>query len=223
MALRRTNGPRGGHERRLALQKDDVPEADRWNHNIHYHQLLLDAVPTDARRVLDVGCGEGMLVRQFAERGGAVVGVDPDEPGIELAIASTHTTNVDYVLGDVMTFPFEPGSFDAVVSVATLHHLDERAALRRFAELVRPGGTVAVVAIARRTYPADALRDIAGFITSRVLWLRRGRWEHSSPIVWPPPHTYRELRAIAEEELPGCVYRRHVLWRCSILWTKPGP
>ncbi len=40
--------------------------AGRWNHNIHYYRLILDAVPTGARSALDVGCGNGLL---------AVVGV----------------------------------------------------------------------------------------------------------------------------------------------------
>ena len=31
----------------------------RWNHNIHYHRLILQAVPPGCQRVLDVGCGEG--------------------------------------------------------------------------------------------------------------------------------------------------------------------
>ncbi|WP_243730629.1 methionine biosynthesis protein MetW [Nesterenkonia salmonea] len=33
----------------------------RWNHNIHYHRLILDAVPAGARCALDVGCGNGLL------------------------------------------------------------------------------------------------------------------------------------------------------------------
>ncbi len=35
----------------------------RWNHNIQYHRLVLAAVPPGCQRVLDVGCGEGMLAR----------------------------------------------------------------------------------------------------------------------------------------------------------------
>jgi len=35
----------------------------RWNHNIHYHRRILGAIPENAQRALDVGCGEGMLAR----------------------------------------------------------------------------------------------------------------------------------------------------------------
>ncbi|GAA1724233.1 hypothetical protein GCM10009680_77520 [Streptomyces yatensis] len=50
---------------------------------------------------------------------------------------------------------------------------------------------------------------------------RKGLWHHPSPIVWPPPVTYPEMRAMAAEILPGSLYRRHLLWRYSIVWRKP--
>ena len=42
------------------------------------------------------------------------------------------------------------------------------------------------------------------------------------PIVWPPPLSYRQMRHIAAVRLPGVQYRRHVLWRYSLRWTKPA-
>ncbi len=36
-------------------------DAERWNHNIHYHPIALPAVPYPARRALDVECGDGLL------------------------------------------------------------------------------------------------------------------------------------------------------------------
>jgi hypothetical protein len=40
--------------------------------------------------------------------------------------------------------------------------------------------------------------------------------------VWPPPLSYAEMRALARHELPGARYRRHLLWRYSLLWAKPA-
>jgi 2-polyprenyl-3-methyl-5-hydroxy-6-metoxy-1,4-benzoquinol methylase len=71
----------------------DVPDATRWNHNIHYHPLLLGAVPHAARRVLDVGCGDGQLTRQFATQAEHVIGIDLDEASIRLAIEHTREPN----------------------------------------------------------------------------------------------------------------------------------
>jgi hypothetical protein len=42
-------------------------------------------------------------------------------------------------------------------------------------------------------------------------------------MVWPPPETYGGMRALARELLPGARFRRHLLWRYSLIWRKPGP
>jgi len=51
----------------------------------------------------------------------------------------------------------------------------------------------------------------------------RGReiWEHPSPTVWPPDDSYRDIRQLTRELLPGRRYRRRLLWRYTVLWTKP--
>lgn len=194
--------------------------ADRWNHNIHLHRVVLDAVPHGARRALDIGCGEGMLTCELAERVPEVVGIDLDEPSLALARQQGGTPT--YVHGDVLTHPFEPGSFDLVASIATLHHLDARTGLRRMAELTRPGGVVAVVGLARSRLPRDLLWEVAGAVATRAHKLRKGYWEHSAPTVWPPPETYDGMRQIVAAELPGAAFRRHVLWRWWATWRKPA-
>ncbi|MFI9507997.1 class I SAM-dependent methyltransferase [Nocardia sp. NPDC052566] len=196
-----------------------VADADRWNVNIHFHDLLVDAV-SGADAVLDVGCGEGMLARRLRTRSSAVTGIDLDEPGIDSARAQSPDGEIDYVHADFLDHPFEPASFDGIVSVATLHHMDNVAALTRMKELLRPGGTLAVVGLARNELPADAL-GFAGSIAA-FAWYRtfRKRWDHPSPIVWPPPQTYRQVREIAEGVLPGVRFRRYLMPRYSIVWTK---
>jgi hypothetical protein len=54
-----------------------------------------------------------------------------------------------------------------------------------------------------------------------ALGLVRGHWEHSAPITWPPPETYREVKRIAQRVLPGAVYKRRLLGRYTLFWTKP--
>lgn len=198
-----------------------LADADRWNHNIHYHQLIERALPKGCESVLDVGCGEGVLARQLRRAVPEVVGIDLDERSILLAQQQSSSDEIRFVVGDVLTYPFEPASFGAVTSVATLHHLDARAGLKRMAELLRPGGTLAIIGLARSRLPRDLHRELAATLVHRVYRLRRGYWEHSAPTVWPPPLTYAEMHALTTASLPGCVFRRLALWRYSITWTKP--
>ncbi len=51
--------------------------------------------------------------------------------------------------------------------------------------------------------------------------MNKGLWEHASPMAWPPPHTDAQVRAMAEGELPGHTFRRHILWRYTLTWTRP--
>ncbi len=189
---------------------------------MHYHSVVLSSLPSPCRRVLDVGCGEGALTRSLRERVPEVVGIDVDEASIELARAQDPSGDIDYRVGDFLALSFEPPLFDAVVSVAALHHMDAVSGLTHMASLVRPGGAVCVVGLARSAFPIDLPRDMAAVVASRAYRLQRGWWEHPSPKAWPPPHTYDQMQRIVAARLPGARFRRHLFWRYSVVWTKPG-
>jgi SAM-dependent methyltransferase len=195
---------------------------NRWNHNIHYHAEILRALPPACGHVLDVGCGEGMLARDLAVMSAHVTAIDRDPATLELARNDAAAPNIEYVLGDFLTYPFEDGAFDAVVSIATIHHVGSTVALERMRELVRPGGTIAVIGIARSESPVDVAYDSAGFFATRYHSHRKEHWETAAPKVWPPPESYADARRVAKETLPGVRYRRHILFRYSLVWTKPG-
>ena len=181
---------------------------------------MLDGLPPACRDGLDIGCGEGMLTRELARRMNHVVGIDLHQSSIDLA--RTHATAaVEYVVADVMTHPFAPESFDAIVSVAALHHMEPHAALARMRSLLRPGGRLAVVGLARSRRPFELPLDIAGFVADQYYKRTRTYWDHSAPTVWPPPLDYGQTRRLAKRELPGVRYRRLLLFRYSFVWTKP--
>jgi hypothetical protein len=109
-----------------------------------------------------------------------------------------------------------------ITSVAALHHMDARAALNRMSQLLAPGGRLAIVGLARSRLPADLPWEAAAVIAHRGYQLTRTYREQSAPVVWPPPHTYAQMHALARQMLPAAQYRRHhLLWRYSLIWTKP--
>ncbi len=190
---------------------------ERWNHNVHYHRLILDAIPQHALTALDVGTGNGLLAAELEAVVPSVSGIDLDEDALRSARAEA--PGVTWVHGDVLTHPFAPGSFDLVASVATIHHLpDLRQAFARLRELTAPHGVVAVVGLARSTRPSDALVDVVGVVQHQYFKRRRFVWEHTAPVVWPPPHSYVQVRDAVRTVLPGATWKRLPLWRYAVLW-----
>ena len=89
------------------------------------------------------------------------------------------------------------------------------------ADLLRPGGVLAILGMARSRYPVDLAREGTAVVANRLYLMTRAQWESPAPTVWPPAHTYREIRTVAGQVLPRHRFRRHLLWRYSIIWTKP--
>ena len=202
-----------------ALKKLSHPtrSTQLWNANIQYHPLLVEAIPQGARCVLDVGCGDGLLSAELSRTGiPHVIGLDLDGQVLERARIRHAGVAIEWQKGDLFDVPFEAGSFDAVVSVATLHHMAAEEALGRFANLVKPGGVVAVVGLAANDW-WDIPYAVVAYSAQLTLGFARGHWKHSAAMVWPPPATYLEMKRIASRVLPGVRYRRHLLGRYSLI------
>jgi SAM-dependent methyltransferase len=194
----------------------------RWNHNIHYHRLVKRAMPSGCTSALDVGCGDGTLVRALAPRCGHVTGIDPHQPSLtEAGAESDGLENVSYLRGDFLTYPFPEGSFDFITAIASGHHMPLAAALSRMRSLLRPNGRLAIIGLARSDSLNDYAHDGVGFFATRALALWHGRWEHNSP-VRDPDETYAEVRQIVEEQLPDARFQRLALFRYAVRWQKLG-
>ena len=73
-----------------------------WNANTHYHRILIDALPSAAQRVLDVGCGDGILAAELVEAGvPRVVALDSDAGVLARAKARHPGLPVEWMYGDV--------------------------------------------------------------------------------------------------------------------------
>jgi SAM-dependent methyltransferase len=94
-------------------------------------QRLLDRhVGQRAAAALDVGCGTGSFLPVLGRYADRVVGVEPlgGSPGAGI------------VAGDAERLPFDQASFDLIVALDVLEHVDDRAAVGELARVLRPGG-----------------------------------------------------------------------------------
>jgi 2-polyprenyl-6-hydroxyphenyl methylase/3-demethylubiquinone-9 3-methyltransferase len=118
----------------------------------------------DGKRVVDVGCGGGILTEAMAARGAVTLGIDLGDKA--LGVARLHQLEsgiaVEYRLVAAEALATEmPGAFDVVTCMELLEHVPDPASIvAACAALVRPGGTVVVSTISR-SLKAYALAVIA--------------------------------------------------------------
>lgn len=100
---------------------------------------------TFGTRLLDVGCGAGLLSLLATLRGAEVSALDASAPLLE--IARERVPTADFRQGDLEALPFADDSFDAVTAVNSVFYAsDMEAAVRELGRVVRPGGRVVVTA-----------------------------------------------------------------------------
>jgi trans-aconitate methyltransferase len=198
----------------------NVDGADGWNHNSHYHDRLLAAVPSGCRRALDVGCGLGTFARKLATRTSHVDALDQDAVIQHARAMSPGGARIRFVHADFMTWTAEE-PYDFISMIAVLHHLPFSAALAKSSRLLRPGGVLAVLGLDRaRSLVHMGTRGLAGYPVSAFYRLTRPTSCVGAP-VRDPTMTLPEIRREAEALLPGAAIRRHALWRYSLIWVKP--
>ncbi|MEU4327460.1 class I SAM-dependent methyltransferase [Nonomuraea dietziae] len=192
-----------------------------WNHNVHYHPLVLGAVPDGCRAAVDVGCGDGLLVRKLAGRARTVTGVDRFPEAIRQARRqSAQVANADFVEADFLDDPLPEGAYDFVSAVAVVHHVDFSKALSAMARLLAPGGRLVVVGLAGNRTPLDWIISGAGLPAARFLaWRHGGKGGPAVPIE-PPDLSWAQVRQASRTVLPGSRFRRHLLWRYSLIWER---
>jgi SAM-dependent methyltransferase len=196
---------------------------DYWNHNTHYHGLVLSSVPRGCGEALDVGCGDGLLARKLAARAVHVTGIDKSPEMVEKARRlSEGVPNVDFVEADLESYELPPESHDFVCSVASIHHMDFAAGITAMRDALRPGGSLVVISLARNGGVKDLMVGIGGVGPAYFHRFRnRARTGNPGAPIADPDMTWAEVRDEALRLLPGAVFRRHMLWRYSIVWRKP--
>lgn len=97
------------------------------------------AVPGEALRVLDVGCGTGHSHRVYRGQSSFYAGIDLALEAV--ALARRRSGGSSWLQADACHLPFRDGSFDVVAFSSVLHHLpDRRPALTEATRVLRPGG-----------------------------------------------------------------------------------
>lgn len=146
MARRRIAGRDGGAE---PMTYSD-PEAyerfmGRWSARLAPLFLRFAGIE-DGQRILDVGCGTGVLARAALARGKTIkaTGVDPVENFITFARCAADDSRAEFKVASVEALPFRDGTFDATLGLLVLQEFDDPdRSIREMARVTRSFGKVA--------------------------------------------------------------------------------
>jgi 2-polyprenyl-3-methyl-5-hydroxy-6-metoxy-1,4-benzoquinol methylase len=109
-------------------------------------ELLGKASPST---ILDVGCGEGVLVEKWADRPGVerIVGIDLEDDELQAEWAKRQRPNIEYRVMPAENLPFEQRSFDLASAIEVLEHVPDPE--HTVAEMARVAGRHLLVSVPR--------------------------------------------------------------------------
>lgn len=191
-----------------------------WNHNTAYHPWLLRAAAARQGDVLDVGCGEGLLLARLAAVSRTVTGIDVDVPSIARAARRTkNLANISVLQGEFADYCPGEQRFDLITFVATIHHMELRASLRKARSLLTPGGALLVVGLAANKTIVDwTISGLALPLVRLGSFMYRETRDIGVPVA-DARETLSAVRHIARQELPGVSVRRGLYYRYLLSWT----
>lgn len=149
------------------------------------------AAPLSGLRILDIGCGGGLLSEPMARLGATVVGVDPSETNVEVARlhAAQSGLVIDYRATTAEALVEDGETFDVVLNMEVVEHVaDVNLYIASTAALVKPDGVMFVATI-NRTLKALALAIVGAEYVLR----------------WLPPGTHQYDRLVRPEELTAAL------------------
>jgi 2-polyprenyl-3-methyl-5-hydroxy-6-metoxy-1,4-benzoquinol methylase len=155
-------------------------------------QRLVAEVPLRAR-VLEIGCGTGLLARELAtKRGARVTAIDASPRMIDVArVRTPPSLGIEYCVADFLSL--SPHGFDIVIATDSLRDLPLGDAATRMAEAVVAGGKVLIADQLTTAGLLGSLRQFAG------------------------------VRQALRAALPNAAVRRHLGRRYSAIWTRTNP
>ena len=147
----------------------DTGETELWDKVIFPNiirkrelEIISDAIfSSKPKRILDLGCGGGWLSKIISSNGNQIVGIDVSESLIKVAKNVAPKSN-GFIVGDCMNLGLKSNTFDLIIGMGILHHLDLDKTLSECHRVLRENGLLLIMepnalnplmAIGRRLVP----------------------------------------------------------------------
>ncbi len=191
-----------------------------WNHNVAYYDWIKNTT-IGCKDILDVGCGDGSLVRYLDDEKRMLVGIDVDEECIKRASNESGSDNVQFICNRFETYNFEK-MFDAVIFVASIHHMDITVALSKASSILKPGGMILIVGLAKPSsffdWVVEAFHVIPCAIVSKIRHMQSSE-ENNIPVSYHFQEM-NEIRTAANILLPSFKIKYGLFYRYLLWWKE---
>ena len=105
--------------------------------------ILIDmANMVRGRSVLEIGCGTGMFTRKISKKKADLAAIDISHDLLRKAKQEVDLSEVEFIQSDIEQMPFGDMTFDAVVGICVLHHLNMDAILPEVRRVLKKGGRI---------------------------------------------------------------------------------
>ena len=190
-----------------------------WNHNYAYNQWVSKKVEK-RNSILDVGCGDGTLALYLRTKDNNIVGIDISNSSIQKANKKNSHSNVSFVQTSFEDLVAKNGSFDAIIFVASIHHMDMVNAVDKAKKLLAKNGVLIIVGLAKPSTLIDKIVELTRIIPSKIVSSikeNKTSEELNIDVSYDFP-TMNEVRHICNEKLSGYILKYGLHYRYLLTW-----
>ncbi len=192
-----------------------------WNHNSVYYKWIKKQVE-DKEKILDVGCGNGELAVYLSTGDNYILGIDPYNSCIERAQKMTKNyDNISFEVSSFEDFDSSLDCFDAIIFVASFHHMAADDAIEKAKKMLRRGGKIVIVGCARPNNILDWIVEIFRYFPCKIISFfhnEKSSEELDLPTSYNFP-TMQEVRDLAKKYLPNAKLSYGLYLRYLLTWT----
>ena len=190
-----------------------------WNHNIAYYNWIKRQTKK-CNFVLDVGCGNGLLIHYIDNGKMSVTGIDTDHSCIEYCKSDYASDNIMFQQNDFLSFE-TTNKYDVITFVSSIHHMDMESAVNKAKSLLNKNGKMIIIGLAKPSnlfdYIVEVFRIIPVYLISAIRKSTTTE-ELNIPVSYAMP-TMQYVRKIKKKMLPNSSLRYGLYYRYILTWV----
>ncbi len=197
-----------------------MKEVKYWNHNTAYFSWIKKETE-GFDSILDVGCGDGSLIGFLDDGKKHLVGIDPDTAAILSAEKEKSSEKTVFINNGFLEEKFSE-TFDAIIFVASIHHMDMEQALQKAVSLLNKQGVLLIVGLFQPSsltdYIIEGLRVLPCLVSSKLHHMQSS--EDVGVVVSYQFPKLNEVKTICSRMIPDYHIRQGLYYRYLLDWHK---